>query len=137
MKRCRQAGPGDRGDIVLGWLTRITVVLALLGVLGFDLISLGTGRLRAEDDAQGAARAAVTSFKADSDLQRAYEAALAHVVSDGSVGSTIAPESFSVTPDGAVTLTLKHTAATLVVEKIAPLRSWATASATVTGRPAL
>lgn len=137
MERSRQAGPGDRGDIVLGWLTRITVVLALLGVVGFDLVSMGAGRLQAEDDAQSAARAAVTSYKADQDLQRAYEAALAHVAKTGAAGSTIAPEGFSVAPDGAVTLTLQHTSPTLVVEKVAPIRSWATASATVTGRPAL
>ena len=137
MERSRQSGAGDRGDIVLGWLTRITVVLALLGVVGFDLVSMGAARLQAEDDAQSAARAAASSFKADQDLQRAYEAALAHVGKEGAVGSTIAPESFSVTPDGAVTLTLRHTAATLVVEKVAPIRPWATASATVTGRPAV
>ena len=137
MDRCRQIGPADRGDIVLGWLTKVAVVMALLGVVGFDLVSMGAGRLRAEDDAQSAVRAAVTSFKADKDLQTAYEAALAHVTEEGAVGSTIAPESFSVTPDGAVTLTLQHTAPTLVVEKVPQVRSWATASATVTGRPAL
>jgi len=137
VERCVHAGSGDRGDIVLGWLTRVALVLALLGVAGFDLISVGAGRVRAQDDAQAAARAAVKSFDTDADLQRAYEAALASVVEYGAVGSTIAPESFSVAPDGAVTLTLEHTTATLVVEKIAPIRSWADASATVTGRPAL
>jgi hypothetical protein len=137
VNRCRQIGPADRGDIVLGWLTKVAVVMALLGVVGFDLISMGAGRLRAEDDAQEAARIAVTSFKNDKDLQRAYEAALAHVVAEGAVGSTIPPESFSVAPDGSVTLTLWHTAPTLVVEKVPPARGWATASATVTGRPAL
>ena len=137
MNRCRHAAPADRGDIVLGWLTKLVVVMALLGVVGFDLVSMGAGRLQAEDEAQAAARAAVTSFKADKDLQAAYEAALAHLSKQGAVGSTISPESFSVAPDGAVTLTLEHTAPTLVVEKVPQVRSWATASATVTGRPAL
>ncbi len=30
----------DRGDIVLGWLTKLVVTLSLLGLVGFDLISL-------------------------------------------------------------------------------------------------
>ena len=136
MERCGSVGPRDRGDIVLGWLTRITVVLALLGLVGFDLVSLGSGRLKAEDRAQAAARAAVQSYADGKDLQRAYEAALDRLTKDGGVGSTIAPESFTIAPDGAVTLTVQHTSPTLVVEKVEPIRSWATSSATVTGRPA-
>ena len=123
---------GDRGDIVLGWLTKLTVVLAVLGVVGFDAVALGVGRLQAEDRAQEAARAAVRTWKDTSDVQRAYEAALAEV----GVEDTIDPTSFSVAPDGAVTLTVRHTSPTLVVEKVEPVRDWATSSATVTGRPA-
>lgn len=124
---------GDRGDIVLGWLTKLTVVLAVLGVLGFDAVALGVGRLQAEDRAQEAARAAVRTWKDTSDVQRAYEAALAEV--DG-VQDSIDPASFSVGPDGAVTLTVRHTSPTLVIEKVEPVRGWATSTATVTGRPA-
>jgi exosome complex RNA-binding protein Csl4 len=135
VKRCRHTGAGDRGDVVLGWLTRLTVGLALLGLVGFDLVSLGAGRLQAEDRAQSAARAAVRSFAADQDMQRAYEAALAEVAEHGDPGDVVAAQSFTVTADGVVTLTLWHTAPTLVVEKIGPIRGWATTSATVTGRP--
>jgi hypothetical protein len=124
---------GDRGDIVLGWLTRLTVVLAVLGVLGFDAVALGVGRLQAEERAQEAARAAVRTWKDTSDVQRAYEAALAEVES---VEDTIDPSSFAVGSDGSVTLTVRHTSSTLLVEKVAPVRDWATSTATVTGRPA-
>ena len=123
----------DRGDIVLGWLTKLTVVLALVGLVSFDAISLGVGRLRAEDSAAAAARAAVGAWRDTRDVQRAYEAALAQTRPEES----IAPTSFSVAPDGAVTLTLQHTVTTLVVEKVGPLRSWATSSATTTARPAV
>jgi hypothetical protein len=132
--RSRAGGPPDRGDIVLGWLTRLTVLLSLLGVLGFDAVALAVGRLTAEDRAQEAARAAVRAWSDTGDLQRAYEAALAET--DGLVDG-IAPGSFTVGPDGTVTLTLTHTASTLLVERVGPVRSWATSSATVTGRPAL
>jgi hypothetical protein len=129
---CMRCGE-DRGDIVLGWLTKLTVVLALLALVAFDAISLGVGRLRAEDSAAAAARAAVKSWRSTQDVQRAYEAALAEAGPE----ETIAPTSFSVAPDGAVTLTLEHTVSTLVVEKVGPLRPYATSSATATARPAV
>jgi hypothetical protein len=133
VERCRHTGPLDRGDIVLGWLTRLVVVLAAVGVAGFDLVAVGVGHLQAEDRAQDAARAAVGAWSGTPDVQRAYEAAVAQV---DPVEDTIAPGTFSVSPDGAVTLTVQHTSPTLLVEKIGPLRDWAVSRATVTGRPA-
>jgi len=124
---------GERGDVVVGWLTRLTLVLGVLGVLGFDAVALGVGRLTAEDHAQQAAREAVRSWQQTPDLQRAYEAALTET---DPAADVIAPDRFSVSPDGAVTLTVTHTSNTLVLSRIGPLRSWATSSATVTGRPA-
>jgi hypothetical protein len=122
----------DRGDIVLGWLTKLTVVLALLGLVAFDGISLALGRFRAEDRAAAAAREAVDAWRSTKDVQRAYEAALAETGPE----DTVAPTSFSVDPAGAVTLTLQHRVATLVVEKVGPLRDLATSTVTTTARPA-
>lgn len=34
------ASEADRGDIVLGWVTRLVVVFAVLGILGYDAISV-------------------------------------------------------------------------------------------------
>lgn len=125
---------GDRGDIVLGWLTKLVVTLALLGVVGFDLVSLGAARFQAEDHAQAAVRAANESWKSAPDLQRAYDAALAEVVEHG---DTIDPQTFTVGADGNITLTLRRTAPTMVVEKIGPARSWAEVDVTLSARPAL
>lgn len=133
VEHLQQAGLADRGDIVLGWLTRLTVGLALVGLVGFDLIALGMGRFAVEDTAQQAARAAVQNYKDSSNVQHAYEAALA--VADGAEES-IDPAGFTVAPDGAVTLTVARTSPTLLVQKVPQIRSWATSSATVTGRPA-
>ena len=124
---------GDRGDIVLGWLTKLVVVLGVLGVVGFDLISLGTARFQAEDHAQSAVRAANESWKSAKDLQRAYDAALAEVAEHG---DTIDPQTFTVGQDGVITLTLHRVAPTMVVEKIGPARSWAEVDVTVSARPA-
>jgi hypothetical protein len=121
----------DRGGIVLGWLTKLIVVLSLVGLIGFDLISLGTTRLQAEDHAQAAARAAVEAYSGPSTLQAAYDAALAEVVADG---DSIEAQSFSFAADGTVTLTLHRTAQTLLVRKISALREHAEVSRTVTHR---
>ena len=123
---------GDRGDIVLGWLTKLVVTLAVLGVVGFDLVSLGTARFQAEDHAQAAARAANASWKSAQDLQRAYDAALAEVAEHG---DTIDPQTFTVGTDGNITLTLHRVAPTMLVEKIGPARSWAEVDVTVSARP--
>lgn len=122
----------DRGDIVLGWLTKLVAGLAILGLIGFDAISLGLARFQAEDHAQVAARAASADFRSSKNLQAAYDAALAEVAE---YGDSIDPQSFTVTPEGAVTLTLHRTASTMIVEKIGPLRDWAEVSRTVSATP--
>ncbi len=124
---------GDRGDIVLGWLSKLVVTLAVLGVIAFDLISLGTARFQAEDHAQNAVRAASEVYRTPNDLQAAYDAAYAVVAEHG---DTIDPQTFSVAADGRITLTLHRTAATMLVEKIGPLRPWADVERTVSARPA-
>src|SRR5438477_351831 len=37
----------DRGDIVLGWLTRVVVTLAVVALIAFDSIAIVTSRLGA------------------------------------------------------------------------------------------
>ena len=124
---------GDRGDIVLGWLTKLVVTLAVLGVIGFDAISVAAAHFQAEDHAQTAARAANEVYKTPNDLQAAYDAAYASVAEHG---DTIDPQTFSVGPDGALTLTLQRTAPTMLVEKISALRPWAEVERTVSARRA-
>lgn len=124
---------GDRGDIVLGWLTRVVVVLALLGVVGFDVVSLLSARVTAEDHARTAVRAAAASYEASRVPQAAYDAALGEVVA---FGDSIDAPTFTTAPDGTVTLTLRRQAPTLLLERIPPLRDWALVTTTVQGRPA-
>lgn len=123
---------GERGDVVLGWLTKVVATLAVLGLVGFDAVSLGAAQFQAEDRAQQAVRRATESYRASRDLQAAYNAALAETLG---TGDTIAPAGFSASPDGAVTLTLRHESATLLVEKVPPLRKYTVVTRTVTGRP--
>lgn len=122
----------ERGDIVLGWLTKVVATLAVLGLVGFDAMSLALARVQAEDAAQQAVRAASTAYSTTRNLQTAYDAAVAEVAP---AGDTIDPTGFSITPAGAVTLSLRREAATLLVEKVGPLRKYADVTRTVTGGP--
>ena len=123
----------DRGDIVLGWLTKLIAGLSLLGLVGFDLVSLGASHLRAEDHASTAARAAVQVYTGPRDLQAAYDAAVAEVVANG---DSIDPQGFTVTADGTVTLTLSSTAPTLLLRRFSALQPYAEVQRTVTQRRA-
>lgn len=122
----------ERGDIVLGWLTKVVLALAVLGLLGFDAMSLALARVQGEDAAQQAVRAASVTYSTSRNLQTSYDAAVAQVAP---AGDTIDPAGFSVTPEGAVTLSLRREASTLLVEKVSPLRKYAVVTRTVTGGP--
>jgi hypothetical protein len=47
----REASGDDRGGIVLGWLLRVSAVLLVLGVIGFDVMSLAYTNVTTVDDA--------------------------------------------------------------------------------------
>jgi hypothetical protein len=122
---------GDRGDIVLGWLTKLVVILGVLGLFAFDGISLAQARFQAADRATTAASAAADDYKLNHDVQKAYNAAFATV----SGGDTIETKTFAVGTDGTVTLRLHHEATTLIVQRIGPMKKWADAVETGEGRP--
>jgi Flp pilus assembly protein TadG len=123
---------GDRGDIVLGWLTKLVVILGVLGLVAFDGISLAQARFQAADRATTAAAAAADDYKTNHDVQKAYNAAYATV----SGGDTIETKTFAVGTDGSVKLRLHHEATTLIVQRIGPLKKWTDAVETGEGRPA-
>lgn len=117
----------------MGWLMRLTVTLAVLGVLAFDGISLGVARLSAADDASVAARAASGVWSQTRDVQAAYDAAVTSAV-QADPANSVPPSSFTAAPDGTVTLSVHRTARTLVVRHIGWVRDWAEVSRTGFGR---
>lgn len=123
---------GDRGDIVLGWLTKLVVVLGVLGLIGFDAISLVQARFQAADHATTAASAAADAYKGSPDVQKAFDAAYATL----GANETIETKTFRIARDGTVTLRLHRTATTLLLQHIGPLKHFADAVETGEGRPA-
>ncbi len=123
---------GERGDIVLGWLTKLALTLAVLGVLSFDGVAVVQATFATADEASTAAREAAAAYRATPDVQKAYDAAYATVVDSG---DTIGTQDFAVARDGGVTLSVTREANTLLLQKVGPLRRFATITSTGTGRP--
>jgi len=104
--RCRD---GDRGSIVLGWLTRLTVTLALLGIIGFEVLSVVVTKVQVQDIGQSSAQSAIASYQQNKDPATAYEAASAYAEGEG---ATIPKKSFAIDSES-VTFDLQKVAPTL------------------------
>ena len=122
----------DTGDIVLGWLTKLVVGLGLLGLIAFDAIAIGSARLSVQDQAGASARAASESYLQNHDAQAAYQAAA--VAAEADPANEVPPSSFTAEHDGTVTLRVRRTAGTLVVQHIGWIDQWADVSAVATGK---
>jgi hypothetical protein len=109
----------DRGSIVIGWLTKLVVVLAVVGVILFDVISVSVARVSAEDDASQAAEAAGFEWRATHSVQQAYDAAVQSLPSDS---ESIPPKSFTIDSEGTVRLTVKRVTRTMIANHIGPLK---------------
>lgn len=103
---------GERGDVIVGWFTKIVIILALVGVIGFEATSIGVAHVQTQDTAKAAARAGSREWKDSRDVQRAYQAADAVAAADS---GRIAPEEFVIHDDGSVTVTVEKEASSLVL----------------------
>jgi hypothetical protein len=112
----------DNGSIVIGWLTKLMVATAIIGLALFDTLSIGAAKLGASDDANTAAEAAGADYRTSHNVQSAYQAALDTLPSDA---ETIPPRQFVIEPNGTVELVLHRTTTTLVAHRIGPLKKYA------------
>lgn len=123
----------DRGDIILGWLAKVVVTLALLGLLAFDLISIGWTKVSLTDQAESAARSASATWAQSHNVQKAYDAALAQATEDNAA-NTVETDGFTIDKDGTVHLRLDREAQTIVVSRVGPIRDWGHISVAAAGR---
>jgi hypothetical protein len=126
-------GDPERGDVVLGWFTKVAGVIAVLGVIGFDGISVLTTRLAVEDDAGTAARAASETWQARHDVQASLLMAQETAASQDPA-NIVDPKGFLIDADGTAHVTIRREAATLVIRHVGPARHWAQVHARVAGR---
>ena len=126
-----QGATRESGDIILGWLTRIVIGFSLVGVVGFDGVSIGVAHVSAADDANTVARSAshawLDTHQAAAALQAAQSTAEEH-------DETVISSSLKVATDGTVDVEIERTATTLVVRHIHALRSWVTITAAGSGK---
>lgn len=120
----------DAGSIVLGWVTKLAVAGALVGVIGFDGISVGLAHLNSQDDANAAVQAASQAYQQTHDLQVAYNAAVKAVKPSEEVGTA----DFTIAADGTTSLSLTNTAHTLLLYRSKSTGKWAAVKVHATGK---
>jgi hypothetical protein len=120
------------GIVVVGWLTRVTLTLAIVGVLLFDVSALLVGRVSVADHADSAAQAAADSWR----QQHSYPSALLAAQTSAG-GDEVVPDSLVISPDGATTITLHRQVSTLVVQHVPHLDELGSVTGTGTARPPL
>jgi hypothetical protein len=113
--------------VVIGWLTRIAVALAVVFVIGYDGIALTASHLGAVDDANQAASDAASSWRTSHDLQAAAMAAAAVLPAS----ETLIPTSLVIATDGSVQLQVHRVTATLIAQDVPGVKKWV--AFTVTG----
>src|SRR4051794_2809950 len=101
----------DRGLIRLITMTRVVVVLAIVGVFGYDGFAILSNNVSTENDAQTAAYAASQAYHDRPNLSLAYQAAQESVAGKD---ETVLTQGFSVDTDGTIHLLLRRTVHTIV-----------------------
>lgn len=133
MKGARVLLHDDRGDIVVGWLTKLLVVLALFGLLVIDSASLTKAYFGAQGSATEAAEVARDTYAATKNVDFAYHAAL--LQSDYSVHELPADQ-FRVDPrTGTVQLVVRQEATTVLLRHVPKLRDFAVLTASGSAGP--
>ena len=116
----------DRGDIVLGWLTRVVVVLAIVALLGFDGVQIGLSTVQVQDQANQAATAARDSYAQHHDVAAALQAAQ-QTAAENNTQNSVVKGSFAVKPDGSVSIELTRPIHTVVAHHL-PVAGFKTAT---------
>jgi hypothetical protein len=113
----------DHGGIVLGWLTRLTVILAVGGVFLFDAISVGSTKATLADQAAFAARASSETWQQTKSVQSAFAEA-ERAASEQNASNHLLVRGFRIDQDGTVHLVLRREASTLVLYRWSTSRAW-------------
>jgi hypothetical protein len=121
----------DRGDVILGFFTKIAVVLSVFAVIGFDAVSIGVAHMNTQDTANTAAQSGADAWNANHDADYALHAA-AEVASEH--GMTVDVKAFRIDKDGTVHVRLTKDATTLLLYRTGKTKKWAHVTATGHGR---
>lgn len=109
----------DAGAIVLGLLTKLAIVVGLLGLLGYDVVSVIGANFSVADRADKYASEAADLYHSSKDVNQAYATVSAEAADKG---DRIPPDAFTIDADGKVHLTLHHQASSLWMHRIGALK---------------
>ena len=102
----------ETGGIITDWLLQVVIFLAIVGLVGFEAITIAVTSVNLQDDAQDVARTAARTYKSARRLPPAREAA-EELAEQREVTLVDVTEE-----DGVVTVTIIKQADTLVVHNI-------------------
>ncbi len=123
----------DAGGIVIGWLTKIVVVLGIAGIGLFDAISIGTTAVTLTDQGSYAARDASEVWKTTHNVQSAYNEAVASAI-EQNAGNQVDAASFRIGENNTVHLRVSREAPTLVLYRWSRTAEWAQLEREAKGR---
>ncbi len=118
--------------MVIGWLTRLTVTLAVVGVLLFDGAALVIGRVSTADNADLAAQAAADAWSTTHSMKASLLAA-----QTAAGGDELVPDSLRIAPDGSTAVAVHRSLSTLVVRHVPRLEGLTSVTETGRGRAPL
>ena len=119
---------GDRGDIITGWLAQLLVVMAVVGLVGYELLAVAIPALTLDGDAKDVAEAAANAYESTSSEARALEAAEAEA--EGHNADVVG----LVVVEDAVEVTVSRATATLFIHRIPGLEGTADVAVTTRAR---
>lgn len=114
----------ERGGIIVGWLTRLTLVFGVAGIFLFDAISVGSTAMQLSDTGTLAAREASEVWQQTGNVQTAYDAAVAQA-KEQNEANVIPPKSFTIDAENTVHLTIRRTAPSLLLHRWDRTADWA------------
>jgi hypothetical protein len=117
-----QDRPADAGDMVIGWLTRVAAILLVIGLVGFEALSIVVAKIQLGDTAASAGSTALSAYAGSHSVPVAYQQAQAVAAQDG---ASIVQKSFRFNVDGSVEFTIRKTANTLLVQHLNATEKWA------------
>lgn len=111
----------DAGLLVVGTGIKLLAVLAVVGVVGYDGISMVAAHMTAKDDADNAALAGNTVLDHHGTPQAAYQAVLDYAAQHGDV---VIPAGFALGPNNAVTVELRREARTFAAAHLPRIKDY-------------
>lgn len=114
----------EQGEIITGWIFKLVLVVAVLGFVAYEGLSIVVTTVALDDNAREVARAARDAYRVEPSLEEAAERAQ-------QVADLHGAELVELEEDGdELILTLQRQAPTLVLHRIGPLEDLTMATVT-------